>query len=356
MSLNYLSYATLPLPRMGRDYLLSQTDNSIFRYMSLSAGEALILKGTKARSYLFVFLGQVSTWRGEDEDNPENISSGEILRLSDDSSIFHITANLDSVVYHVDTEGLDKLVSWSVIARLMEGDQSIATRLNMLMNFSSLNTLPAESAFELSQRMIEADVSDGDEIVRQGDAADAFYVIICGSADVWQTHPESEEPRLVAKLTAGDSFGEDALIAEAVRNATVKMTSDGHLLICKRDDFQELVAHRSIAEISPREAKTLLDSEEYELIDVRFMDEYKESYIENASLVPLPEIRNYLGQFKKNKHYILYCSNGKRSALGTMILTRAGIDAVFMEGGLENWPYETRSLTNPPHGDSTKGK
>jgi rhodanese-related sulfurtransferase len=339
---------------MGRDYLLSQTHLSIFRYMSLSEGEALILKGTKVRSYLFVFLGQVSAWREGDEDNPENIGSGEIFRLEGDSNIFHITANIDSIVYHVDTEGLDKLVSWAVISRLMEGDQSIATRLNMLMNFSSLNTLPAESAFELSQRMIEANVKEGEEIVKQGDIADTFYVIINGTADVWQTHHEGDEARLVAKLTAGDSFGEDALIAEAVRNATVKMTSEGLLLICKREDFQELVAHRSIAEVSPHEVKTLLQNEQYDLIDVRFMDEYKESYIENASLVPLPEIRNYLGQFKKNKHYILYCSNGKRSALGTMILTRAGIDAVFMEGGLENWPYETESLTNPPHSDSAK--
>ena len=167
-----------------------------------------------------------------------------------------------------------------------------------------------------------------------------------GSADVWQRNQDHEEPRLVAKLTAGDSFGEDALIAEGTRNATVIMTSDGDLLICKREDFQEIVAYRSIDEISAKDAKKLLEKRDCELIDVRYLEEYKESYIENATLIPLPDIRNSLGQFKQDKRYILYCSNGKRSAIGTMILSRSGFNAVSLKDGIENWPFETRSMMN----------
>jgi len=148
----------------------------------------------------------------------------------------------------------------------------------------------------------------------------------------------SEEPKLVAKLTAGDSFGEDALITEGTRNATVRMTSDGRLLICKREDFQELIAHRSITEISSSEAKKLIDDERYNLIDVRYQDEYEESHIENSILISLSDIRKRLTLFNSNEGYILYCNDGQRSAVGAMILTQAGITAVSLQEGMASWP------------------
>jgi rhodanese-related sulfurtransferase len=305
------------------------------------------LKATQARSYLFVFLGEISVWRDPGKKDGENIGPGEIFRLDRDTDGVHITAGIDSVIYHVDTNGLEKLVSWTVVSRLLEGDESTARRLNLLMNYSTLNILPVDAAFELSQRMIETSVHQGQEIVKQGEPADSFYVLTRGSADVWLQNKDMEAPRLVARLTAGDSFGEDALIAEGTRNATVTMTSDGQLLICKREDFQEIVAHRSIDEVSAREVRTMLSKNSCELIDVRYLDEYKEGYIENAVLIPLPDVRNSLGQFKQNKCYVLYCSNGKRSAIGAMILSRAGINAVSLKDGIENWPYETGSLVHP---------
>ena len=346
MALNYLSFATLPLPKMGRDFLLDQNDQSIYRYFALTAQETLTLKGTSQRSYLFVFIGEISVHRASNTEEVENIGPGEILVLDDQSGPAHITANIESVFYHVDSYGLEKLVSWTVVSRLLEGDESTARRLNLLMNYSTLNILPVDAAFELSQRMIESSAKAGEKIVRQGEVADSFYVLTRGSADVWQRNQDHEEPRLVAKLTAGDSFGEDALIAEGTRNATVIMTSDGDLLICKREDFQEIVAYRSIDEISAKDAKKLLEKRDCELIDVRYLEEYKESYIENATLIPLPDIRNSLGQFKQDKRYILYCSNGKRSAIGTMILSRSGFNAVSLKDGIENWPFETRSMMN----------
>ena len=340
MSLNYLSFVTLPLPKMGRDFLLAQNDKSIYRYFSLCTDESITLKSTQVRSYLFVFLGQISTRSDLDEEDAELIGSGEILKLVNNSDPITITARVDSVIYHVDFSALEKLVSWSVVSKLMEGDESAARRLSTLMNFSSLDTLPVDSAFELSQRMIEVPAEEGKDVVKQGELADSFYVITEGTADVWQSNPGDDDPRLVAKLTAGDSFGEDALITEGTRNATVRMTSDGRLFICKREDFQELVAHRSIDEIASNEALKLLAGDGYNLIDVRYKDEYDEGYIENATLIPLSNLRSRLSQFNKNESYILYCSSGKRSAVGAMILSRAGINAVSLQDGIASWPNE----------------
>lgn len=341
MALNYLSYATLPLPRMGHDFMLAQDGTSIFRYISLCLGESVNLKSTRQRSYLFVFLGQVKITAGADENIDEHFASGEAYRLDEKADLIEINAAADSVIYHVDSTGLEKLVSWSVVSRLMEGNQAAARRLNLLMNYSSLNTLPVDSAFELSQRMIEKMVNKGDDIVKQGDPADSFYILTEGTAEVWQSSPDKDESRLVAHLSAGDSFGEDALITEGNRNATVHMTSKGNLLICKRDDFQELIAHRSIDEVSSNDARKLIENNRYHLVDVRYQDEYDEAHLDNASLIPLSEIRTRLNQFNHNQGYILYCNDGQRSAVGAMILARAGIKAVSLRDGMQGWSRST---------------
>src|SRR5690606_3348264 len=79
----------------------------------------------------------------------------------------------------------------------------------------------------------------GDVIVREGDSGDTFFVIKQGKAMVTRQHSGREET--LAALTAGNFFGEDALISDAPRNATVTMTSDGLLMRLGKDDFRALL-------------------------------------------------------------------------------------------------------------------
>jgi rhodanese-related sulfurtransferase len=169
-------------------------------------------------------------------------------------------------------------------------------------------------------------------------------VITEGHAEVWQTGLYDDEQKKVATLSVGDSFGEDALVTGGTRNATVRMGAHGRLLVCKKEDFKELVAGRTVKEISSDETFALLGKKGYRLIDVRYEEEYEESYIDGSALVPLSDLRMRLGEFTKDKKYIVYCRSGKRSAVAAMILTRAGVDAVSMAGGIINWPHETKSL------------
>jgi cAMP-dependent protein kinase regulator len=57
--------------------------------------------------------------------------------------------------------------------------------------------------------------AEGDTIVRQGEAANAFYVVLDGMADV------RRNGKRVGRLAAGDYFGELALLDPAPRNADV---------------------------------------------------------------------------------------------------------------------------------------
>jgi len=83
-------------------------------------------------------------------------------------------------------------------------------------------------------------VSGGEIVVQEGALADLFYVIANGSAEV------RRDGRRLAALIAGDSFGADALVSGARRNASVVMTSDGRLMSLPGETFHRLVSERLV--------------------------------------------------------------------------------------------------------------
>ena len=69
-------------------------------------------------------------------------------------------------------------------------------------------------------------------IVRKGEVGNEFYVLMAGSASV------SRQGHDVAKLNAGDFFGELALFDPAPRNATITTDAPATMAVLERDEFQ----------------------------------------------------------------------------------------------------------------------
>src|SRR5450755_2632199 len=80
----------------------------------------------------------------------------------------------------------------------------------------------------------------GESIVRQGDPADAFYVLLSGRARVIKTTARGEEI-VLNTLRPGSEFGEAALLSPAPRTATVRCSSIVEALRLGRDDFATLI-------------------------------------------------------------------------------------------------------------------
>ncbi|MBX3734262.1 MAG: peptidase domain-containing ABC transporter [Verrucomicrobiae bacterium] len=81
----------------------------------------------------------------------------------------------------------------------------------------------------------------GDTIIRQGEAADAFYVLITGRARVLKEQADGSEVTLF-RLQPGHEFGESALLQSQPRTTTVRCSTAADVLRLGRVDFQELVA------------------------------------------------------------------------------------------------------------------
>lgn len=82
-------------------------------------------------------------------------------------------------------------------------------------------------------------------IIRRGEIGDRFYIMESGEAEVLQPDAAGEDRR-VATLTAGDSFGEIALLNDTLRTASVRCLTPVDVISFARSDFQALVGSYDI--------------------------------------------------------------------------------------------------------------
>jgi CRP-like cAMP-binding protein len=78
----------------------------------------------------------------------------------------------------------------------------------------------------------------GVTIVRQGDVADMFYIIVEGTVDVVREQADGGEI-VVRQLGPGDYFGEVGLLTSGRRIASVRATSGVKVITFDQDSFRE---------------------------------------------------------------------------------------------------------------------
>jgi rhodanese-related sulfurtransferase len=142
----------------------------------------------------------------------------------------------------------------------------------------------------------------------------------------------SQPAVILAKLTEGGAFGEEALVSDSKRNATVTMKRDGELLRLNKQDFVELLKAPIISQINISEAQSKVSNGAV-WADVRLPSEYKYDHIEGSINLPLNEIRQLANGLDKNKEYILYCQTGRRSAVAAFVLAQCAVKALVLAGG-----------------------
>ncbi len=116
----------------------------------------------------------------------------------------------------------------------------------LLDNLPLLSFLPGDVKKLVIDGFVPVQLPFGSPIVREGDDADGFYVLAAGKARVVKQGENGTEVALNT-LRPGDSFGEQGLLEQARRTATVRASSDVELLKMDRTVFQKLLeAHPEI--------------------------------------------------------------------------------------------------------------
>jgi CRP-like cAMP-binding protein len=186
---------------------------------------------------------------------------------------------------------------------------------------------------KLLQKLQSVPVKEGEVVIRQGDSGDYFYIIREGRCSVTRLASGKGWDIPLAELSDGDCFGEEALVSDNPRNATITMLTDGTLMRLSKQDFVELLK------------KPLLRYIDYDLamesiregdiwLDVRLQEEHANYAFEGSINVPLAMIRDKAPILVPGKKYIVYCDTGRRSAAAAFLLSQRGLDVCVLEGGL----------------------
>jgi len=118
----------------------------------------------------------------------------------------------------------------------------------LIAELPAFSILPAQVRTLVAESFEPVSFPFGAVIVREGDEADAFYVLAAGSARVVKQGDHGEEVPLNV-LRRGDSFGEMALLSETVRHATVRASSAVQALRLGKSVFAALIrSHPQVRE------------------------------------------------------------------------------------------------------------
>jgi CRP-like cAMP-binding protein len=209
--------------------------------------------------------------------------------------------------------------------------------------------LPVESIQHILARVEELEVEKRQVIIEQDGPADFFYLIKRGTAEVVRKASPDSVPAHLADIGPGDGFGEEALIANARRNATVTMTSDGELLKVQREDFNTLIRDPLLKDVSLDEAGRFV-SDGARWIDARYAEQFAAGAMPDAISVPLPLLRRRCRELDPANLYIVYSDDASASAAAAFLLSARGLDARYVNETVRPPLTEPADDTSTPAG------
>jgi rhodanese-related sulfurtransferase len=259
-------------------------------------------------------------------------------------------AATDVDLIRIDRDLLDIMLTWDQLADfdasrtgrlkvLAQDDSSLMPQWKVMSGVFSLSNLrtgafsnlPSAHIAELLNRFARMEVDAGDIVIREGDEGDYYYVIEAGRAVV--TRLVGGVVVTLADLKSGDAFGEEALVSDAKRNATVTMKLPGVLLRLAKHDFIALLKEPLLNRISAEAANGKVAAGA-QWLDVRYPSEFQYDRLPGAINIPLAEIRNAFSVLDKSREYVIYCQSGRRSSAAAFLLAHRGFKVSLLDGGL----------------------
>ena len=332
-----------PLDGLKRDNLAALAKKVSIR--QLSAGRTLFKEGDTDKRTIWLVGGMIEVSEGGRTIAMMRGGTREARTPLYPQLPRKVTARAAEEISYlsIDSELLDVMITWdqtgtyevSELQAQLEGAAGSDDWMTTLLQTKAFHRIPPANIQAIFMRLERFPCKAGEVIIKQGDDGDYFYIIVSGKCAVTRETPLNRDGIKLAELGVGDTFGEEALIAEAKRNATVTMTADGVLMRLKKDDFRELMNEPLLQWVSNEQAREII-AKGGRWLDVRLPSEHQNLSIEGSLNIPLYFIRLKLSALDRNIPYVVYCDTGRRSSAAAYILVERGFDAYVLTGGMTN--------------------
>ncbi len=328
-----------PLDGLKAENLHALARKTVVR--ELGAGRVLFKEGDTDKRTFYLVAGQVEL-RADDRTMGIIKAGTPEARAALAPGLprkFTARAAMDLEYIMIDSDLLDVLLTWDQTGQYevseLGGDALAETGdwMTTLLQTKAFHRIPPANIQAIFMRMQRINYRAGDVVIKQGTEGDFFYVVISGKCVVTRETPLNKEGIKLAELGPGDSFGEEALIAEAKRNATITMSSDGTLMRLGKSDFQTLLNEPLLQWVDHQKAREIV-AKGGKWLDVRLPSEFQNFRIDDAVNIPLYFIRLKINALDKNTPYVVCCDTGRRSSAAAYILSERGFEAFVLKGGL----------------------
>jgi rhodanese-related sulfurtransferase len=239
----------------------------------------------------------------------------------------------------IDASLLDVLLTWEQTGSYQVGElsgsggEADADWMGRLLQMRAFQMVPPSNLQAMFMRMEQVAAEPGQVIVRQDEDGDFFYVVMEGQCMVTR-EMSGQKPLRLAELGPGSCFGEEALIADAKRNATVTMLTRGKLMRLAKDDFRRFLNEPLMRKLNFAKAEELVKGGGAKWLDVRLPSEYRNYSLPDSLNIPLSMLRQRASTLDPGTKYVLCCDTGRRSSAAGFILTQKGFEAYVLDKGI----------------------
>lgn len=282
------------------------------------------------------------------EGSPRTVT----LKAKTNSTLLYIDADLLELLMSDEPELNSVYEVTEIDANNSDGDDWMLTFLQS----PAFLQLPTENIQKLLTHMDEIPVKKDQVVIKQGDNDDNYYIIKSGTCNVHRQPYKGSASVLLAVLPTGSGFGEEALISNGTRNATITMRENGSLMRLKKKDFLSLLINPLIPYFEHNDTQKKLD-QGCVVIDVRTEQQCKEKPVEGAVNIPLSMLRVKFDSLNADREYLLVCNDGSQSAAAAFLMIQSGLKCSVLKAGLNG--SKSKNIAKPvvaPKKKSTSAK
>jgi CRP-like cAMP-binding protein len=321
-----------PFNTLNHEYLVQVAEKANLR--EVSKGTIIFKRSRPFSEKVYLVSGTVdlidSSFQVSTID-PASESRRSPLNITQPTQVSAV-AKSDVTLLAVESDFLDLVLAWSEsndetadISGVSIHDDS--DWMSSLLQSPLFSRLPPANIRQLFIRFKPQKVQADEVVIRQGERGDFFYVLESGSAIVLDT-----ADKILAALRPGDYFGEEALVGDTTRNATIKMITPGKVMKLDKEDFRELLQEPVLRYVTVEELKTRSsDLPPYQIIDVRLPIERRVQAVPDSRNIPLNQLRNQLKNLDESVTYVVTDDSGRRCDVATHLLTQAGFDCCILK-------------------------
>lgn len=313
--------------------------------MSFDSGHYIFKKGDADKHHIYVLQGEIELV--QDKKVVKLIKAGTpegLLPIAQGfPRQFSARAKDPVVITRINSDMLDIMLTWDQTGRYMvetvDEEEDDTDWMSRIIQTRAFHRIPPANIQAMFMRMESVNYKSGEKVVEQNQEGDYFYIIKEGKCLVSRSTPANPDGVKLATLSIGDSFGEEALISDTTRNATVTMLSAGHLMRLKKEDFNSLLKEPFLNWVNFEEGKKIV-ADGGVWLDVRLPDELNVKGIKGCINIPLIFLRMKANSLDKNKKYVIYCDTGRRSSAASFLLNEKDIETFVLTDGIDSAPAE----------------